>query len=123
VDPYYVISLARGLGPTLCDGSVVVSPLIAAATAGNVGTLRVLLAAGAAVNAVHGGRTAFSCAYGESQAECAEALIRAGADTAIYGTALSGDGPQQRRSAGEEVPCSLKVLSDKCLSRPLKGAE
>jgi ankyrin repeat protein len=62
-----------------------VTPLMAAAGKGQLEVLRLLLARGVALDAVFSGTggTAFHCACQNNEAECAEALARAGCDVGL----------------------------------------
>jgi ankyrin repeat protein len=76
--------LDGGADPSLAgrDGN---TPLMVAAANGQLELLRVLLGRGAAVDAAHpgSGYTAFHAACIDNQAECAEALARAGCDVGL----------------------------------------
>jgi ankyrin repeat protein len=76
--------LDAGADPSLAGGGCF-TPLMAAAKQGQLEVLRLLMARGAAVDAVEPteGWTAFHLACYHNQAECAEALARAGCDVGI----------------------------------------
>jgi ankyrin repeat protein len=76
--------LDGGADASLADGDGF-TPLMQAAFNGHLEVLRLLLARGAAVDAASPGirRTAFHAACGNNQAECAEALVRAGCDVGL----------------------------------------
>jgi ankyrin repeat protein len=76
---------ATGMNHGDSEDSDGTTPLMAAAGFGQLEVLRLLLARGAAVDAMilgeRSGITAFHCACVENQAECAEELMRAGCDS------------------------------------------
>jgi hypothetical protein len=76
--------LDAGADPSLANGDGA-TPLIQAAGTGHPEVVRLLLARGAAVDAVDPGNgfAAFHYACFENQAECAEALVRAGCDVGL----------------------------------------
>jgi ankyrin repeat protein len=76
--------LDAGADPNIATSSGI-TPLMAAAGQGHLEMLRLLLARGAAVDAVRPspGGTAFHFACANNQPECAEALARAGCDVGI----------------------------------------
>jgi ankyrin repeat protein len=76
------------------------TPLITAVGHGQLEVLQLLLARGAAVDAVHPrtGFTAFHAACFKNQAECAEALVRAGCDVRLK----DGNGRTGREVAEEQ---------------------
>jgi ankyrin repeat protein len=77
------------------------TPLLGAALKGHPEVLQLLLARGAAMDAVQPDSvfTAFHAACFHNQPECAEALIRAGCDVGV----LSNPGPGHRGLTGREV--------------------
>jgi ankyrin repeat protein len=83
--------LDAGADPSRAGGDGT-TPLMAAAGKGQLEVLRLLLARGAVVDAVNPGigGTAFHIACFESQAECAEALARAGSDVGLKDSDGSG---------------------------------
>ena len=91
--------LDAGADPSLADGDGE-TPLMYAAGEGHLEVLRLLLGRGTAVDAVdpRSGATAFHSACIHNQAECAEALARAGCDVGIK----DNDGKTGRETAEEE---------------------
>jgi serine/threonine-protein phosphatase 6 regulatory ankyrin repeat subunit B len=77
--------LDAGADPSFGAGAGIITPLMAAAAHGNLEVLRLLLGRGVAVDAVHPGhgRTAFHNACFSNQADCVDALARAGCDVGI----------------------------------------
>ena len=80
-----MLLLEGGADPSRANSDGNGTPLMVAAQSGHLELLRLLLARGAAVDAAHpvGGGTAFHAACFKNQAECAEALVRAGCDVCI----------------------------------------
>jgi ankyrin repeat protein len=89
------------------------TPLMVAAQSGHLELLRLLLARGAAVDAAHigDGFTAFHAACFKNQAECAEALVRAGCD--VGHKTMEGSTGQQLAEAKDsrEAARRLRALA------------
>jgi hypothetical protein len=96
------------------------TPLMTAAVKDYVGVLRLLLARGAAVDAVHTdhGATAFHAACVTNHLECAEILLRAGCDVGLK----SKDGMTGRELAADEAHGALVERLDALANDPLAGA-
>jgi ankyrin repeat protein len=104
--------LEGGADPSLADGDGA-TPLMLAAGDGQLEMLRLLLARGAAVDAArpHNGETAFHYACNHNQAECAEALARAGCNVGLK-TKRGHTGRQIAEGKGHgEVAARLRAVA------------
>ena len=105
--------LDGGADPSLAAGDGF-TPVMAAAICGRLEVLRLLLVRGAAVDTAdpYRGQTAFHSTCARNQAECAEALVRAGCDVGLKDkSGHTGREMAEAQQGGKEVVRRLRALA------------